>query len=231
MMGEKPVTIRTLDAGGDKILNSSDLKFSKDEKNPLLGLRAIRLSLANPNQLKTQFRALFRAAVYGNLKIMLPLITDEDQVDMALELAQRAKDELKAEHIEFNADVPIGIMVETPAAAIMSDILAKKVDFFSLGTNDLTQYTISVDRENADVSDLYDELHPAVLRLIKRTVEEAEKAGIPVSVCGEMASREDSLSALVSLGVRNLSMSAKKITQIKELISSKTIAEFKTIAL
>ena len=223
-MDGKPVTIRTLDAGGDKIINSSELKIA-EEKNPLLGLRAIRLSLANPNQLKTQFRALFRAGVYGNLKIMLPLITDESQIDCALAIAEKAKEELRQEEVPFKADVPVGIMVETAAAAIMADVFAQKADFFSLGTNDLTQYIIGVDRENPAVSELFDDCHPAVLRMINRSVQEAQKQGIPISVCGEMAGKIDTFQILASFGIRNFSMSASQISKIKEFLSKKNISE------
>lgn len=224
-MKGKPVTIRTLDAGGDKIVNSAELKLG-DEKNPLLGLRAIRLTLANPAMLKTQFRALFRAGLYGNLKIMLPLITGEEQLDKALEIAEKAKAELRSENIPFAENVPVGIMIETAAAAIMADSLAKKAAFFSLGTNDLTQYTIGVDRENPAVADLYDEHHPAVIRLMKMTVDAANSAGIPVSVCGEMASRTESVLLLAKLGIRTLSMSAKKISEVKEFLSNKISSDF-----
>lgn len=228
-MKGKPVTIRTLDAGGDKLINSSEIHIS-EEKNPLMGLRAIRLSLENPMQLKTQFRALYRASVYGNLKIMLPLITDVDQVKKTLKIAQTAKEELKAENIEFSPDVPIGIMVETAAAALTADCLAKVSDFFSIGTNDLTQYTIGVDRENASVSSLYNEFHLAVLRMIQNTITEGEKAGIDVSVCGEMASRKSSALVLAGMGIRRLSMSPKMICKIKELLSKYTVQELKTIS-
>lgn len=228
-MGSRPVTVRTLDAGGDKIINSAEVKIG-EEKNPLLGLRAIRLSLANPNQLKTQFRALFRAALHGNLKIMLPLITDESQIDCALTIAEKAKEELRQENVAFKDDVPIGIMIETAAAAIMADTLARKADFFSIGTNDLTQYIIGVDRENPDVSDLFDDCHPAVLRMIRRTVQEAEKAGIPVSVCGETAGRRESFTILAALGIRSMSMSASEIAKTKEFLSARTVAEIEAAA-
>jgi len=227
IMNGKPVTIRTLDAGGDKIINSAE---TRQEKNPLMGLRAIRLSLANPAQLKTQFRALFRAGLYGNLKIMLPLITSVDQVKEALELAQKAKDELTAENVEFKNDVPIGIMVETAAAAMIADCLAKVSAFFSIGTNDLTQYTIGVDRENSEVSGLYNEFHLAVLRLIHHTIKQAEAADIGLSVCGEMASRQDSVLVLAGMGVRTLSMSPRQITVVKELLSHFSVEELKSIS-
>lgn len=225
----RPVTIRTLDAGGDKLLNSTQIQF-KEEKNPLMGLRAIRLSLANPLQLKTQFRALYRASIFGNLKIMLPLITDTEQVKKTLEIAKSAREELRAEKIEFNENVPIGIMVETAAAALTADCLAKVSDFFSIGTNDLTQYTIGVDRENASVAPLYDEFHLAVLRMIQLTISEGEKNGIDVSVCGEMASRKSSVVVLAGMGIRNLSMSPKQICTIKELLSKYTIKELQNIS-
>lgn len=226
---DRPVTIRTLDAGGDKLLNSTQIQF-KEEKNPLMGLRAIRLSLANPLQLKTQFRALYRASIFGNLKIMLPLITDTEQVKKTLEIAKSAREELKAEKTDFNENVPIGIMVETAAAALTADCLAKVSDFFSIGTNDLTQYTIGVDRENASVAPLYDEFHLAVLRMIQLTISEGEKNGIDVSVCGEMASRKSSVVVLAGMGIRNLSMSPKQICTIKELLSKYTIKELQNIS-
>ena len=218
IMGDKPVTIRTLDAGGDKLINSVDIPIV-DEKNPLMGMRAVRLSLAYPNLLKTQLRALFRAGVYGNLKIMFPLITSVGQVKKLLGLVDEVKKELKSENVPFKEDVPVGIMTETAAAALVSDCLAKVSDFFSLGTNDLTQYTLAVDRENPRVSDLYNEFNLAVLRLIQMTINAANEVGIPVSVCGEMAGRHDSIMVLGGMGIRNLSMSPKQISATKELLS------------
>ncbi len=230
IMQGKPVTIRTLDTGGDKIINSLEVRYTGEEKNPLMGLRGIRLTLANPQILRVQLRALYRASVYGNLKIMLPLITSVEQVEEALALASRVREELKAENIPFNPSVPIGVMIETAAAAIIADCLSGVCDFFSIGTNDLTQYTLGVDRENASVAPLYDEFHLAVLRLLNRTIEEAVKAGISVSVCGEMASRGESVLVLAGMGVRNLSMSPKLITQIKELLSKISLEELKAIS-
>lgn len=229
VMKGKPVTIRTLDAGGDKIINISEIKTNA-EKNPLMGQRAIRLSLANPNLLKTQFRALYRASVFGNLKIMLPLITSVEQVKEALKIAEKAREELKTENIDFNENVPIGIMVETAAAALTADCLSKVSAFFSIGTNDLTQYTIGVDRENSLVAPLYDEFHLGVLRLIRNIITEANKAKIPISVCGEMASRNESVMVLAGMGIRTLSMSAKKITKVREVLSRFTIDELKSIS-
>jgi phosphotransferase system enzyme I (PtsI) len=228
-MKGKPVTIRTLDAGGDKLINSSEIHIN-EEKNPLMGLRAVRLSLANPMQLKIQFRALYRSSIYGNLKIMLPLITDVSQVKKTLEIAKNAREELASENIEFNPDVPIGIMIETAAAALTADCLAQVSDFFSIGTNDLTQYIIGVDRENAAVAPLYDEFHLAVLRMIHHTIAEGRKAGIDVSVCGEMASRRASVLVLGGMGVRNLSMGPKMICSIKELLSHYSVEELRNIS-
>ena len=229
VMKDKPVTIRTLDAGGDKLINSVDIP-SFNEKNPLMGMRAIRLSLAYPQVLKTQLRALYRASVYGKLRIMLPLITSTEQVEQSLVIVDEVKKELAAEHIPFDDKVPVGIMIETAAAALTSDCLAKTSDFFSLGTNDLTQYTLGVDRENSNVSGLYDEFNLAVLRLIAITITNAKKYGINLSVCGEMASRHDSILVLGGLGIRSLSMSPNLISRTKHLLSQFTVAELQAIS-
>lgn len=228
-MQGKPVTIRTLDAGGDKLINSVEFPVL-EEKNPLMGLRAVRLSLKCPNVLKTQLRALYRASVYGNLEIMFPLISSYCQVKQCLELVNEVKRELSAEGIPFKDDIPIGIMIETAAAALISDCLAKTCDFFSLGTNDLTQYTLAVDRENPHVAELYNEFSLSVLRLIEMTISSANAANIPIAVCGEMASRQDSVMVLAGMGIRNLSMSPKMISGTKELLSRFTIQELQAIS-
>lgn len=228
-MGDKPVTIRTLDAGGDKLINSVDIPVF-DEKNPLMGLRAVRLCLECPNVFKTQLRALYRASVYGNLKIMFPLITSVEQVKQCLEIVNQVQTELSNEKIPFKKDTPVGIMVETAAAALISDCLVNVTDFFSLGTNDLTQYTLGVDRENSHVSSLYNEFSLAVLRLIEMTIRAGNDANIPVSVCGEMAGKSDSIMVLAGMGIRNLSMSPKLISSTKELLSHFTIAELEAIS-
>ena len=229
IMGDKPVTIRTLDAGGDKLINSVDIPIL-DEKNPLMGLRAVRLSLANPQVFKTQLRALYRASVYGNLKIMFPLISSVSQVRKCLEIVKQVQQELNAENIPFKKDIPVGIMVETAGAALVSDCLSKLCDFFSLGTNDLTQYTLAVDRENPHVADLYNEFNLAVLRLIQMTLNSAQDANIPISVCGEMAGRPDSVMVLGGMGIRTLSMSPKLISSTKELLSRFSIKELEAIS-
>ena len=228
-MQGKPVTIRTLDAGGDKLINSVEFPVL-EEKNPLMGLRAVRLSVKCPNVLKTQLRALYRASVYGNLEIMFPLISSYCQVKQCLELVNEVKKELTAEGIPFKHNIPIGIMIETAAAALISDCLAKTCDFFRLGTNDLTQYTLAVDRENPHVAELYNEFSLSVLRLIEMTISSANAANIPIAVCGEMASRQDSVMVLAGMGIRNLSMSPKMISGTKELLSRFTIQELQAIS-
>ncbi|MCH5292219.1 MAG: phosphoenolpyruvate--protein phosphotransferase [Treponema sp.] len=229
IMDGKPVTIRTLDAGGDKLINSVDIPLL-DEKNPLMGLRAVRLSLAYPNVLKTQLRALYRASVYGNLQIMFPLISTVEQVKGCRRLIEEVLAEFDSEKIPYNPDTPVGIMVETAAAAVISDCLAGVSDFFSLGTNDLTQYTLGVDRENQHVSSLYDEFSLSVLRLIQMTMQNGKNHGVPVSICGEMAGRQDSVMVLAGMGIRTLSMSTKLISSTKELLSRFTIAELEAIS-
>lgn len=229
IMQGKPVTIRTLDAGGDKIVKTLDIP-NFTEKNPLMGLRAIRLSLMYPYVFKIQIRALLRASVYGNLKIMLPLITTIEQVVKSKEIALQVQEELESENIPFKKDVPIGIMIETAAAGITADCLAKVSDFFSIGTNDLTQYTLGVDRENLNVAPLYNELHLSVLRLIQFTIDAAKKENIPISVCGEMASKSDTAMILAGMGIRNLSMGARRISCIKEVLANISIKELQAIS-
>ncbi|HQL04894.1 MAG TPA: phosphoenolpyruvate--protein phosphotransferase [Treponemataceae bacterium] len=229
IMKGKPVTIRTLDAGGDKVIPLAGMP-GRSEKNPLLGNRAIRFCLTRPDIFKTQLRALYRSSVHGKLKIMLPLLTDIEQIKKTKKLIHEVQAELEAENKPFNKTTPLGIMIETPAAAITADLFAAQCDFFSIGTNDLTQYTISVDRDNIETAPLFSEMHPAVLRMIRYTIASAHQAGIPVSVCGEMASRTESLEVLIGLGVRNISMSPKKISEIKAFLSQKVLSEMKEIA-
>jgi phosphotransferase system enzyme I (PtsI) len=229
LMGDRPVTIRTLDAGGDKILENTDFPVVQ-EKNPLMGLRAIRMSLYYPQSFRTQLRALYRASVYGNLQILLPLITDVSQVETALGIANGVRISLKEENIDFNPDVPIGIMVETSAAAICADVLAPHCKFFSLGTNDLTQYTLCVDRENPAVRPLYNEFSLPVLRMIRSTIFNAYKFNVPLSVCGEMAGNKESAIILAGMGVRNLSMTPGRIPVIKEMLSHFSIMELENLS-
>lgn len=228
-MGDRPVTIRTLDAGGDKLI---DMKNMPDihEHNPLMGLRAIRLSLYYPQVFRTQLRALYRASVYGNLRIMLPLITDVAQVDTIKGIARGVQLSLKEEGIPYREDVPIGIMVETAAAAITSDCLAKNSAFFSIGTNDLIQYTLGIDRENPTVAPLYNEYNLAVIRLLHLIIHNSWKYDVPLSVCGEMAGRKESAIILAGMGIRTLSMAPRQIPIIKSTLASFSIKELENIS-
>ena len=210
----KPVVIRTFDVGGDKL----PIGGFPTEANPFLGWRAIRVCLDEPELFKTQLRALMRAASFGDVRIMLPLIVTLDEVRAARRLLMEASDELTARGVEHRSDVPLGIMVETPAAAIGADILAPEVAFFSIGTNDLVQYTLAVDRGNVNLAARFTPLHPAVLRLIRRTVQAGTAAGLEVAVCGEMASQPLMAFALIGLGVRHLSVGAQSVALVKRVI-------------
>ncbi len=222
----KPVVIRTFDIGGDKL----PMGGFPTEANPFLGWRAIRMCLDQPEMFRTQLRALLRAAVHGDLRIMLPLIVSLDEVLAARALLDEAAAELTARGVEFRADIPLGVMIETPAAAVASDTLTRDVDFFSIGTNDLVQYTLAVDRGNANLAPRFTPLHPAVLRLIKRTVDVAELGDIEVAVCGEMASQPLMAFALLGLGVRQMSVAPRSVPLVKRIVRSVTAAHAKLAA-
>ncbi len=214
-MEGKRVTIRTCDLGMDKM---ADYCQGEREENPALGLRGIRLSLSKPEMFFTQIRALLRASAYGSLSIMFPMISAEWELDHALELAREAREQLESEGVAISGDIRYGIMVETPAAAVLADVLSKKVDFFSIGTNDLIQYTLCVDRVNPVVAQLYDPCHPAVLRLVKNTIEAAHREGKPCGICGDAATHGDFARKAVEMGIDSLSVPPKKIPQLRKLV-------------
>ena len=216
-MGGKPVTIRTLDIGGDKELPYLP---RKKELNPFLGLRAIRICLQKKQIFKTQLRALLRASEYGNIRIMFPMISNLNELLAAKSVLEECKKELISENMPFNHEIEVGMMVEIPSAAIMADEFAKHVDFFSIGTNDLTQYTLAVDRLNESVAGLYNPMDPAVLRLIKNTIAAAHSNGIPCCVCGELASKPKAIPTLLEYGLDEFSMSASSILTAKKIIVS-----------
>ena len=223
-MQGKEVIIRTLDVGGDK-----DIPYlhMEKEENPFLGHRAVRYCLDNPEIYKVQLRALLRASAYGNIKIMLPLVTTVSEVRRVRELLESTKAELRKENIEFRDTIPVGVMIETPAAAMTADLLAKEADFFSIGTNDLTQYTMAVDRGNSKVSALYSHYNPAVLRLIKQTAEAANRAGIPVGMCGEAAGDKAFIPLLIAFGLHEFSVTPAAVLPTRKTVSlwSKTDAD------
>lgn len=217
-----PVTIRTLDIGGDKI--SANLNVS-GEANPALGLRAIRLCLSRRDIFRTQLRAILRAAVYGNCRLLIPMISCLTEIHMTKEFLREVKDELASEGVEFQRDIALGILVEVPSAVAIVDLLAKEVDFLSVGTNDLIQYALAIDRVNEHVNYLYDTLHPAVLRLIRQITNAGVVSGVPVSMCGEMAGDPVNVPILLGLGINELSMHPLAIPMVKKLIRSISMDE------
>jgi phosphotransferase system enzyme I (PtsI) len=225
--GDRPVIIRTVDLGADKYTQS---KRFAPEPNPFLGLRSIRFCLQNLTMFKTQLRAILRASVLGGVKVMFPLITNLQEMMQAKMILRDVMEDLDEESIEYNRDLQIGIMVETPSAALMASTLARDVDFFSIGTNDLTQYTLAVDRGNELVSTLYSAADPAVLRLIRTVLQDAYKVQIDVAVCGEMASEPEYVMLLLGMGVRTFSLSSPMIPEIKQVIRSVTVEDCNQVA-
>ena len=221
-LGDRPLVVRTVDIGGDKFVRSASKRDSdppkKSESNPALGLRAIRISLRDTVPFKAQLKGALLASAEGDVRILLPLITSVCEVRQAKVLLEESKAELRAAGRPFNETIPLGAMIETPAAAAIADLIAAEVDFFSIGTNDLIQYSLAVDRGNDDVSYLYRPSSPAVLRLVKMAVDAGHAAGIEVTVCGEMAGGPFEIPLLLGLGVRSLSMSASSIPLAKRLI-------------
>ncbi|MBT3317172.1 phosphoenolpyruvate--protein phosphotransferase [bacterium] len=225
-MDGRPVVFRTLDVGGDKVQRYLG---ARKEFNPFLGWRGIRFLLANPALLKSQLRAMFRAAAGGPSKIMFPMITGVDELRKARQICRECCNELAAESIEHDPDVEIGIMVETPSAVAIADLLAAECDFFSIGTNDLIQYSLSMDRLNRRVSYLYQPLHPAVLRFMKSAIDAAHNAGIKVSICGEMASETRFAEVLLGLGFDEISTHAVQLPKVKQVIRWTTMSEAKQL--
>jgi phosphotransferase system enzyme I (PtsI) len=214
-MAPHPVTIRTLDVGGDKLVSEIDLS---DEANPAMGLRAIRFSLKEEKIFRTQLRAIMRASVHGRVRILFPMITGVAEILSCKQLLSQLKEELGREGRLFDPDIQIGIMIETPSAAMIAELLAREVDFLSVGTNDLIQYCLAVDRGNEHVAYLYEPLHPAVLRALQMTCKAARKAGIEVAMCGEMAAEPLYTPVLLALGFDELSMNAPYISRVKRII-------------
>lgn len=215
-MKDKLSIIRTLDAGGDK--NISYLNLEKED-NPFLGYRAIRVCLGNPEMFKTQLRAILRASIYGNLAIMFPMISTIDELRQAKQILEECKKELDDEDIKYNKEIKVGMMIEIPAAVIMAESFAKECDFFSIGTNDLIQYTVAAERGNPKVANLYTKNHPAIIRLIKQTVDAAHKYGIFCGICGEAASNFQYIPLLIGMGLNELSMNSSAILQAKKTIT------------
>ena len=224
---DRPVIIRTMDLGADKYTQS---KRFAPEPNPMLGLRSIRFCLQNLTLFKTQLRAILRASTLGQVKVMFPLITNLQELKQARLILRDVMEDLAEQNIPYNKAIEMGIMIETPSAALTAYSLARNVDFFSIGTNDLTQYTLAVDRGNELVSTLYSAADPAVLRLIRTVLQDAHKARIDCSVCGEMASEPEHIMLLLGMGVRTLSIAPPMIPEIKQIIRSATIEESNQIA-
>ena len=221
-MAPRVTTIRTLDLGGEKYFHTV---LKKDETNPVLGLRAIRFCLQHKDIFKTQLRGILRATAFGNVRVMFPLISGVEEFRMARAVLSEAMEELDAEKVPFKRDMKVGLMIEVPSAAAVADLLAREADFFSIGTNDLIQYTLAIDRSNESVNYLYRPLHPAILRMIRFTAEAARAAGIPVAMCGEMAADPLIVPILLGLGLNELSMDAVYVPSVKAAIRALHVVE------
>ncbi|MCF7957184.1 MAG: phosphoenolpyruvate--protein phosphotransferase [Phycisphaerae bacterium] len=226
--GDHPITIRTVDLGADKFTQA---RSAVPERNPFLGLRSIRYCLQNLPMFKAQMRAILRASVHGDVKMMFPLITSLLELRQAKWVLADVKEDLEEQGIPFNENIPVGVMIETPAAALIADELADEVDFFSIGTNDLIQYTLAVDRVNERVASLYSPMHPAILQLLRNIVKTANRARIELSLCGEMASEPEFTPLLVGLGFDTLSLANPMIPDIKKIIRSVSLEYCQAIAL
>ncbi|MCI0702751.1 MAG: phosphoenolpyruvate--protein phosphotransferase [Planctomycetia bacterium] len=224
----RPVVIRTLDLGADKFSSLSGTVAG--EKNPFLGLRSVRLCLRNLDLFKTQLRAILRAAVHGDVRVMFPMISTMDELRQCKTLLNEVKEDLEDAGVPFKRDVRVGTMIEVPSAALLADFMAREVDFFSIGTNDLIQYTLAADRNNENVANLYQPSDPAVLRLIQMVVQAAQRAQIEVNVCGEMSGEQLFIPLLVGMGLRQLSATPRKIPEIKQVIRVLQVTEAQEVA-
>ena len=222
-LNKQPVIIRTMDLGADKQFET----VNQSVVNPSLGLRGIRMSLGNPSLFIPQLRAILRASAHGRVRMMIPMMSSLNELLQVLSLVEETRKALREENIPFNPKMPVGGMIEVPAAAISADLFAPHLDFFSIGTNDLIQYALAIDRVDDEVSYLYDPLHPSVLRLIEMTVRAADKAGIPVTLCGEMAGDPKLIEVLLGLGLRQLSMDTANILEVKSVIRQIDVNEAK----
>ncbi|MDQ5904626.1 MAG: phosphoenolpyruvate-protein phosphotransferase system enzyme [Pseudomonadota bacterium] len=224
-MDGRPVTIRTFDLGADKDLNPEGTLGDRVKTNPALGMRAIRVSLAEPKMFQTQLRAILRASKYGKVKLLIPMLAHAHEIDATLAAVEQAKSSLRGDKIGFDASIEIGGMIEIPAAALAIGLFLRRLDFLSIGTNDLIQYTLAIDRTDEQVAPLYDPLHPAVLMLIAHTLHSGEKAGIPVSVCGELAGDASLTRLLLGMGLRTFSMHPAQILEVKSRVLKSNIAD------
>ena len=224
-MDGRPVTIRTFDLGNDKNLESEEAVDERQRSNPALGLRSIRLSLTEPRSLLAQLRAILRASRLGKTKILIPMLSHAHQIDQTLALLEQAKESLRREKVAFDEHIEVGAMIEVPAAALAINMFLRKLDFVSIGTNDLIQYTLAIDRSDEQVAHLYDPLHPAVLLLLAHVISSAEKAEKPVSMCGEMAGDPNLTRLLLGMGLRQFSMHPAQIPAVKQRIKQSDISE------
>ncbi len=223
-MAPHPVTIRTLDVGGDKFVPEFNLA---DELNPVMGLRAVRFSLKEVKLFRTQLRAILRASVFGEVRIMFPMISGVGEMRACRQFLEDAKQELRQEGLGFSEQVPVGVMIETPSAVLVADLLAREADFFSVGTNDLIQYCLAIDRGNEHVAYLYEPMHPAVLRALRQVCQAAESEGIEVGMCGEMAGEQLYCLVLIALGFRELSMNSSNISRLKRIMRQVPLQEIR----
>ena len=223
-MEGRPVTIRTFDLGNDKNLHT-ELSVERKRENPALGLRSIRLSLAEPKSFLAQLRAILRASKYGKVKILIPMLSHALQIDQTLAMLEQAKSSLRGEKVAFDESIEIGGMIEVPAAALAIGPFLRRLDFLSIGTNDLIQYTLAIDRSDEQVASLYEPLHPAVLMLLAHIIGSSERAGVPVSMCGELAGDPHMTRLLLGMGLRQFSMFPAQIPEVKQKIKQSDISE------